>query len=104
MGIKKFFGGEDKGLDCDIETVDGSVQATCKRVIKQKDGTFASDGQTVVMEANASDDCKIGYSGHLSVLDNDGFNAFDPLAKRLQHGCRRLSKTGLTKPPAKAGN
>lgn len=95
MGIWSFSIGESKGIDCEINNQDGVISASCKRTIKQKDGSLVTDGQTVQMSADPSNDCNISYNEHLSVLDNDGFKTFDPVAKRLQKSCRRSAKKGM---------
>ena len=90
-----FWKSEDKSVDCDISSQDGIMSAVCKRTKKQKDGTETTDGQTVTMTADPNNDCNVAYSGHLNVSDSDGFKTFDPLAKRLQKGCKRGTKKGL---------
>ena len=89
---------EKMGLDCDFQTQDGIVSGNCKRTIKQKDGSMITDGQNVNMVSDPNNDCNVAYSGHLSVLDDDGFNTFDKIAKRMQKSCKRNVQKGLVSP------
>lgn len=88
------FSKEKKGMNC-VQESDGSI--VCRRIQRnQKSGDLLTDGQTVVISADPSNNCEPRFE-NLTVLD-DEFPEFEKIAKRVSAGCRRASQPQQSSP------
>jgi len=81
---------EKKGFDC-IENEDGS--ATCKRIMKDKQGNIVYDGQEITIIADPSQNCQPRFIGNLTVMDEELGN-FEEMGKKVSAGCKRNIRSG----------